>query len=135
MASLWISRDDLFSVITIVSFMGLVVGLAAVILWLRDRSRDRRGVPEWIRRRGQLKAARVATAYGILVSGGGAISLIFSAIRVADHYQVLFLALTAAVLLWGLSRLFVAYRVLSRRITDMNRENEEGPGRPYEPLG
>jgi len=124
MAILSISRDNVVTAVTIASFIGLVVGLAALILSLRDRSRDRRGVPEWIRQRGQIKAKRVAVSYGILVFGVSAISLVLASARAERAWQTALLLISAAIFLWLLRHLFLSLRFLNRQIDTLNREHD-----------
>jgi len=118
-----ITRDDVFIALVIVAFILLVVGLAVLILWLRDRSRDWRGVPEWIRDRGQLRAQRVGLGYRILCLVCVGIACSMQAFEVRAHAIIFLLLSIAAIafyLVWGDLKLF---RGLNQTIKQLNRQN------------
>jgi hypothetical protein len=130
-----ISSDDLFEAVVIVSFMVLVVGLGVLLLWMRDRFRDMRGVPDWVRERGKLKASRVAACYGILWFGIGTIGLIMGSVRAEHAWQTIMLLASAAIFVLLAHRSSVAVRILGQQINALNREHGEDHRRPHEPLG
>lgn len=118
-----ITGDDVFDALVILVFMLLAVGLAALLLVLRDRSRDWRGVPEWIRKRGQLRAQRLGLGYRILWLECIGIACPIHAFGVRAHAFAFLLLLIAAIalyLVWGDLKVF---RDLSQRIKKLNREN------------
>lgn len=129
-----ISGDDLFEIVAIASFMLLVIGLAALVLWLRERFRDMRGVPDWVRERGKIKAARVAACYDILLFGVGPIGLITSGVRAEHAWQIILLLASAAIFGLMAYRSWLAIRILGQRIKALNREHERDRTQPYEPL-
>jgi hypothetical protein len=113
----------------------LVLGLATLILWLRDRSRDWRNVPDWIRGRDQLRAQRIAIGYRILWLIAAPTSGLVYAFRLADfelQVLLLILALVALWFAWGSLRMF---RSVSGQIAEITRENSRKDEPPVEPLG
>jgi hypothetical protein len=135
MAMLFITRDDLFSVLGISVFMVLVVGLAGLMLWLRDRARDRKGVPEWERKRSELRAARLVTVYQILGHIGVGISCLVAGIRVTSRSLGIFSLIAGVIALWTVRASWNAYRKLTQRIHSIEREHLTDSKRLYEPLG
>src|ERR1700675_118621 len=116
-------KEDVFTALVIVVSMLLTVGLAALVLWLRDRLRDWRGVPGWIREREEIKARRVGLAYRILWLTCVGIACSIRAFRVATHSIGFLLLLIAAIafwLLWGDLKIF---RGLNQKIDGLKRTN------------
>jgi hypothetical protein len=116
-------KDDIFGVFVAVGFMLLVAGLAALILWLRDRSRDWRGVPDWIRERGQIKAQRVGLGYRILWLVCIGIACSIKAFLVSAHTVGFLLLLIATIAFWLVRGDLKIFRGLGRRIDELNRQN------------
>jgi hypothetical protein len=135
MAMLFITRDDLFSVLAIIVFMVLVIGLAGLMLWLRDRARDRKGVPDWERKRDELRAARLVAAYQILGHVGVGISCLVAGIRVSSRSFSVFSLIAGGIALWTVRASWSAYRKLAQRIQAIEREHGTDIKRLYEPLG
>jgi hypothetical protein len=117
------TKDDILGIFVSALLMLFAAGLAALILWLRDRSRDWRGVPNWIRERGQIKAQRVGLGYRIvwLVCIGIACSV--SAFRVSAHTVGFLLLPIAAIAFWLARGDLKIFRALSQRIDELNRQN------------
>jgi len=135
MAVLPVSRDDLLTIVAIGVFMVLIFSLAAVMLWLRDRVRDRRGVPEWERKRSELRATRLVAIYQVLGHVGVGISGLVAGIRVSSRPIGIFSLIAGGIALWTVRRSLSEYRKLTRQIHSMEREHETGIKRSYEPLG
>jgi hypothetical protein len=116
-------KDNAFDIFVTAVCILLVFGFAALILWLRDRSRVRRGVPDWIKEREQIKAQRVALSYRILALICSGIWSSIHAFQGAKHLPVLLMLLIAAIafwLVWGDLKIF---RGLNQRIEELNRQN------------
>jgi hypothetical protein len=135
MALMFITRDDLLSVLAISVFMVLAVGLAGLMLWLRDRARDRRGVPDWERKRGELRTARLVVAYQILGHVGVGISFLVAGIRVSSRSFSIFSLIAGGIALWTVRASWNAYRKLTQRIHSIEQEHRTDVKRLYEPLG
>jgi hypothetical protein len=112
-----------FETLIIAISMLLVLGLAVLVLWLRDRWMDWRGVAGWIRERGQIRAQRVAVGYRILWLVCAGIACSKQAFQVSPQTLGFLLLLIAAIafrLVWGDFKIFQG---LSKRIDELNRQN------------
>jgi hypothetical protein len=128
-----ITRDDLPGIVAIVVFMVLVLGFAGLLLWLRDRGRDRRGVPGWVRQLGELQASRLGAAYAMLLHVGLGISCALSAFRVSNRSFGILLLICGGIIFWTSRGNWKAYQRLGRQIKILQREGESK--QPFEPLG
>jgi hypothetical protein len=135
MAMTFITQDDLPTVLAISVLMVLVFGLAGLMLWLRGRARDRRGVPDWERKREELRATRLVAAYQILGHVGFGISCLVAGIRVSSRSFSILSLIAGGIALWTVRASGSAYRNLTRRIRSMEREHRTDSKRLYEPLG
>jgi hypothetical protein len=117
------AKDNAIDIFVSAFCISLVFGFAVLILWLRDRSRDRRGVPDWIKEREQIKARRVGLSYRILVLACVGIWSSIHAFRGAANIVFLLMLLIAAIafwLVWGDLKIF---RGLNQRVAELNRQN------------
>jgi hypothetical protein len=135
MLAVLISRDDLVAVLAATALVATVFGLAALFLWLRDRFRVARGVPEWKRRRSEMKALRAVTVYWILCLCASIAGMIFAATHGRSRFEQATLLVIALATLWRLRISWYAYRSINKKISSLTAEHQEGLKRPYEPLG
>jgi len=117
------AKDNVFDISVSAVCIGLVFGFAVLILWLRDRSRDRRGVPEWIKEREQVKARRVGLGYRILTLACVGIWSLIHAVRGAENIVFLFMLLIAAIAFWLVWGDLEIFRGLNQRVAELNRQN------------
>jgi len=129
------SGVDVVALISTILFVVVIFGLVALALWLRDRSRDLKGVPAWVRQRGQLKAARLGTGYAILAHVASAAAFVVAAFHATSLVLVCILMAIASISLLSGRGSLRDYRKLSQQIEKLTKENHSDLTRPYEPLG
>jgi hypothetical protein len=129
-----VAPDDRLMVVVIVGAMLLIVGFAALMLYLRDPWRIWRDVPNWVQKRGELKAQRIALGYRMLWLTAAGIGSVRYAFQTPNRALVAILSVVPVIalyLLWGDVKLF---RAFSREIESLNRENQRGSDPPSTPF-
>ena len=118
-----VTRDDVVGAVVIAVGMALVAGIAALFLVGRDRFRDWRGVPEWVRKRGELRAQRVAAIYTAVVRAAFGVACVVEANRHRNSFWGILLVVPGGVALWTIQRCIAAYRQLTMSIHELEREH------------
>lgn len=104
-----------------VAILAAVAGVGALILIVRDRLRDSRGVPEWKRKRGELRAERAGAVVNLLWHGTLCVACVVTGARLSDRaLGVSLIVLGVLGALWLIQR----YARSNRRITDRIRQTE-----------
>jgi len=125
--------DDLLTGFVIVGAMLLIVGFAALMLYLRDRWRIWRGVPNWVQKRGELKAQRIALAYRMLWLTAAGIGSVRYAFQTPNRAFVAILSVVPVIAFYLLWRDVSLFRALNREIESLNPENQRGSDPPSTP--
>ena len=118
------SREDLLGFVAVVALIGVIVGLAASILWFRDRIRGWRRVPDWIKQRGELRAKKIGAAYAMFWSGAFSIYCVAGAVRFHRTIYGILLLVPAICGLLVVRSSWVAYRHLARNIKALERDHQ-----------
>jgi hypothetical protein len=101
--------------------------LAALLLWMRDRSRDRRGVPQWKRKRSELKVRRAGAVINLFVYGGFCIALVVRGAPINSRPLGISVMLLGGLgLLWSVQTFVRTSRRFSERIEQL-RPTENAP--------